>query len=321
LAFARRFAGLAAHSADPIELMMAERIQGTALHYLGDQTDAGRHIDRALAHDGTASWRPRMVSPGFDLGVSTHYFQARILWLRGLADQAMRVVRFNVEEGLALDQALTFCSVLGQAACPIALFTGDLDTAEQYGAMLLDHTERHQIRLWNIWARCFNGVVSARRGDVANGLRSLREGLNAAGDARLLPRFLFLEAEQAIYRGGSGEFEPALGSVDQMLARCAARDERWYVPELLRIKGELLRMAGDDVAAIEALFLQSLDEARQQGAVAWELRSATSLALLQRDLGRATEAAALLRPMHARLTEGFTTADARAAQALLNELP
>jgi hypothetical protein len=84
-----------------------------------------------------------------------------------------------------------------------------------------------------------------------------------------------------------------------------------------------MRMAGDatDVAAIETLFLQSLEEARQQGAVAWELRTATSLALLQRDLGRATEAAALLRPTHARLTEGVTTADARAAQALLDELP
>jgi predicted ATPase/DNA-binding winged helix-turn-helix (wHTH) protein len=323
LAFARRFAELAAHSSDPIELMMAERIQGTALHYLGDQNDARRHIDRALAYDGIASWRPRMVSPGFDLVVSTHYFQARILWLQGFADQAMRVVTVNVEEGLALDQALTFCSVLGQAACPIALFAGDLDAAERYGAMLLDHTERHQIRLWNIWARCFNGVVRARRGDSANGLRGLREGLIEAGDARLLPRFLFLEAEEATWRGGSGESELALASVDKMLARCAARDERWYVPELSRIKGELMRMAGDatDVAAIETLFLQSLEEARQQGAVAWELRTATSLALLQRDLGRATEAAALLRPIHARLTEGVTTADARAAQALLDELP
>jgi hypothetical protein len=162
----------------------------------------------------------------------------------------------------------------------------------------------------------------ARRGDIANVLQGLREGLTAAGDARLLPRFLFLEAEQATWRGASGETELALASVDLMLARCAARDERWYAPELLRIKGELMRMAGDatDVAAVETLFLQSLEEARQQGAVAWELRTATSLALLLRDLGRATEAAAPLRAIHARLTEGVTTADARAAQALLDEL-
>jgi hypothetical protein len=47
---------------------------------------------------------------------------------------------------------LSFCSVLGQGACPIAFWAGDLDAAERYGAMLLDHTERHPIRLWHIWA-------------------------------------------------------------------------------------------------------------------------------------------------------------------------
>jgi predicted ATPase len=91
----------------------------------------------------------------------------------------------------------------------------------------------------------------------------------------------------------------------------------------LRIKGELMRtaVAAPDVGAIETLFLESLEEARRQGAVAWELRTATSLALLQRDLGRAIEAAALLRPIHARLTEGVMTLDALAARALLDELP
>jgi predicted ATPase len=323
LEFARRFAGLAAQSTDPIELMMADRIQGTALHYLGDQNGARHHIDRALAHGGVAGWRPRMVSPGFDLVVSAHYFQARILWLQGFADQAMRVVNLNIEEGLALDQALTFCSVLGQAACPIALFTGDLDAAERYGAMLLEHTERHQIRLWNVWARCFNGLVTARRGDIATGLRSLREGLIRAGDARLLPRFLLLQGEQAAWLGRNGESEPALESVNEMLARCVARDERWYVPELSRIKAELMHAMGGaaNVAAIETLMLQSLEEAGQQGALSWELRTVTGLALLWRDQGRAAEAAALLRPVYARLTEGFTTADARAAHSVLETLP
>jgi predicted ATPase len=323
LAFARRFAGLAAHSTDPLELMMADRIQATALHYLGDQNEARRHIDRALGHDDVVGWRPRMVSPGFDLVVSSHYFQARILWLQGFADQAMRVVAFNVEAGLALDQALTFCSVLGQAACPIALYTGDLDAAERYATMLLEHTERHRIRLWNIWAQCFNSLVAARRGDVASGLRGLREGLTRAGDARLLPRFLLLEGELAIGLGGIGEHELALESVEQVLARCAARDELWCVAELSRIKGELLRTAGGptDVAAIETLLLEALELARQQGAVAWELRTATSLALLRRDIGRATEAAAPLRAIYTRLTEGFTTVDAQAAHTVLRELP
>ena len=66
---------------------------------------------------------------------------------------------------------------------------------------------------------------------------------------------------------------------------------------------------------------KALEEAHQQGAGAWELRTATSLARLWRNLGRATEASTLLRPILARLTEGFTTVDAQAARSLLAILP
>ena len=81
LEFARRFAGLVADSADAIDLMMAERILATALHYLGDQKNARQHIDRALAHLAALAQQPQIVRLRFDHRVSAHYFQARSLWL------------------------------------------------------------------------------------------------------------------------------------------------------------------------------------------------------------------------------------------------
>ena len=80
--------------------------------------------------------------------------------------------------------------------------------------------------------------------------------------------------------GKLGEVELALG-MEQMLARCEARDEDWYVPELLRIKGELIFAERPKrPCRRRALLLRSLDAARRQGALSWELRSATSLAQL-----------------------------------------
>jgi hypothetical protein len=137
--------------------------------------------------------------------VSTHYFQARILWLQGFAEQALGVVDRNISEGNAVGQSLSFCSVLGQGACPIAFWAGDLDAAARYGAMLVQHTERHPIRLWQIWARCFSGLVIAKRGDLANGLQTLRHGLEQAGEAKFLPRFLLLLGELAVCLGDAGE--------------------------------------------------------------------------------------------------------------------
>jgi predicted ATPase len=232
------------------------------------------------------------------------------------------VVEHNIEEGNAIGQALSFCSVLGQGACPIALLAGDLDAAERYGAMLLDHTERHPVRLWNVWARCFNGLVLAKRGDIGGGLRGLRDGLEQAGEARFLPRFLLLLGELAACLGKAGEVGLGLETVEETLARCEARDERWYVAELLRIKGELVILEGaaEAAAAAEGHFLQALDWAQRQSALPWELRTATSLARLYRTRGRVKGARELLAVVYGRFTEGFTTADLQSAKRLLDEL-
>jgi predicted ATPase/DNA-binding winged helix-turn-helix (wHTH) protein len=322
LEFARRFAALAAHSNDAIDLMMADRLLATAQHYFGDQREARHHIDRALAQLAAMAQQPQIVRVRFEMRVSTHYFQARILWLQGYPEQALRVVEHNIEEGNAVGQALSFCSVLGQGACPIAFWAGDLDAAERYGAMLLDHTERHPIRLWHVWARCFNGLVIAKRGDLGAGLRALRGGLEEAGEARFLPRFLLLLGELAACLGKAGEVGLGLETIDETLARCEARDERWYVAELLRIKGELVIMEGaaDAATSAEGLFLRALDWAGRQQALAWELRAAMSLARLWRDRHRATEARELLGPVYGRFTEGFATADLRQAKNLWETL-
>jgi predicted ATPase len=244
------------------------------------------------------------------------------LWLQGLAEQALRVAEHNIEEGNAVGQALTFCSVLGQGACPIALWAGDLDAAERYGAMLLDHTERHPIRLWQIWARCFNSLVTARQGDISTGLRALRGGLEDAGEARFLPRFLLLLGELAACLGKAGEIALGLETVDAAIARCEARDEGWYIAELFRIRGELILLHGaaDAAPAAERHFRRALDCAHRQDALSWELRAATSLARLWHDRGRTAEARDLLGSVYGRFTEGFDTADLNAAKALLDAL-
>lgn len=319
LAYARRFAALVENSTDAIDLMMGDRILATALHYLGDQTKARHHIDRALALLAPLAQQPQVVRLRFDMRVSTHYFQARILWLQGMADQALRVVERNIQEGRTLGHALTFCSVLGQAACPITYLAGDFDAAARYGALLREHTARHPVRLWQVWARCFMALVALRRGD-ANGLTELRAELEKAGDARFLPRFLLLIGEFGACLGNTGELAEGLAVTDEAIARCKARDEGWYLPELMRVKGELLRQQGAELAPAEDCFRQGLDIARQQGALFWELRSAISLARAHLRQDRRSEAARVLQRVYDRFSEGFEISDLCAAREMLRSL-
>ncbi len=322
LEFASQFAELAAHSDNAVDSMMADRLLATALHFLGDQTRARHHIDRVLVHLEDFRSIPQIVRFRFDLRVSTHYFHARILWLQGFADQALRLVEHNVEEGMAIGHALTYCSVLGQGACPITFLAGDLDAAERHCAALLDHTERHPIRLWHLWAQCLRGILMAKRGDVAAGVSVLRDALDQAGQARFLPRFMLPLGELAACLGEVGEVADGIATIDDMLARGQVRDERWYFAELLRIKGELLRKESSQLSlsVAEQCFGEALDVARLQGALFWELRTALSLSHLKMQQDRKDDARQLLIDVCGKFTEGFEIADFRAAQTMLGEL-
>ena len=93
-------------------------------------------------------------------------------------------------------------------------------------------------------------------------------------------------------------------------------DGYWYFVDLRR--NQLLRLTP---AAAEDHYQRALGWARRQGALSWELRTATSLARLLRDQNRSSEAIALLAPIYGRFSEGFETADLKAAKALINSLP
>ncbi|HJZ16823.1 MAG TPA: hypothetical protein VJ251_15375, partial [Stellaceae bacterium] len=171
---------------------------------------------------------------------------------------------------------------------------------------------------WRALGRSYQGVLLIERGDLSIGLQLLRSGFAEPGAAGSVPRhFRFLMAEAL---GRAGQIADGLAAIEEALARSERNEERWVVAELLRIKGELLLLQGGSraAAAAEDHYQQGLDWARRQGALSWELRAATSLARLLRDQHRSTEAIALLAPIYNRFTEGFETADLKAAKALID---
>jgi len=196
---------------------------------------------------------------------------------------------------------------LALAACPIALLVGDLAAAEHYAGMPLDHSTRHALVLWHAFGRSYQGALAVKRGDVVTGLRLLRAG------------FAFLMAEAL---GRAGQIADGLAAIEEAIVRSERSEERSVVAELLHIKGELFLLQGAPgaAAAAEGHFRQALDWAHRQGALSWELRCAMSLARLLSAHGRSADATALLQPVYNRFTEGFATADLKAAKALLGDL-
>jgi predicted ATPase len=293
-------------------------MMGAALHYLGDQVNARRHIERVLP----ALDRIRLYRFQLNQASAARCILAHALWLQGFPEQAVRISQVSVDGARASDHALSLCNALTQAACPIALFVGDLAVAEQWVTALIEHSERHALAVWQILGRCLKGVLLIRGGEGAAGLpllQAAQEELRKTGYVIRYTGFLGVLAEAL---GDTGQVAGGLMAIEDALERSERDGSRWNVAELLRIKAELLLLGGSLGAATEAErhFLQALDWAKRQGALAWELRAATSLARLWRDQGRPADGATLLKPVYDRFTEGFATADLKSAKALLDDL-
>jgi predicted ATPase len=260
----------------------------------------------------------------FDQRVTARATLARILWLQGLPDQAMRSALTSVEEGHASEHVLSLCNALVRAACPVALWVGDLATAERCIGLLLDYSEQHGLVLWRLRGRGLKGILMNKTGETVAGLLLLGATLE---ELRRTPKYAgphyaaflgtFAEALAGAGRGAEG-----LVAINEALDITARTEVRVSVPELLRVKGELLLSEGGSsaAAAAEHRFRQALQLARQQNSLSWELRAATSLARLWRDQQQVAEGRKLLRSVYERFSEGFGTADLRAAKSLLEQL-
>src|SRR5262249_51684626 len=313
LALARRSKEVAARATDPRDVLVGERMIGFALYLLGEQADARRHIETMLRRYVTSVHRLHIIRFGYDQRVIGHNTLASILWLQGFPDQAVRIAERNIEDALSLDHELSLCNALGQCACRIALLVGDLAAAERYVAMLLDHSARHALPAWHASGRCFDGILRIKQGDVGDGLNVLRTGLDELSETRFETRYLPFLAQLAEASSRVGEIASGRAAIDQALEQCHRNEELWYLPELLRIKGEMLLREGasDAPGAAESQFLKSLEWARRKEVLSWELRAATSLARLWRSQGRLGDARDQLASVYGKFTEGFETADLR----------
>ena len=195
----------------------------------------------------------------------------------------------------------------------MALWCGDLGAAERYLGLLLDHSSAHALGLWRAWGECFKGVALIKRGDAAAGLHALRSVLAETSQIRSLPRYLGLLGELAAAMGQAGETAQALETIDAAIERSERRHEQWCLAELLRIKGELVlqERAPHAIASATSCFRRALDLARRQSVLSFELRTAISLARLQRDQGDVPGARKVLGAVYRRFTEGLATPDLR----------
>jgi predicted ATPase len=175
---------------------------------------------------------------------------------------------------------------------------------------------------WRTMSCLLRGWALAQQaGQAREGLEQMHQSMHAfraTGTEVMQPYFLALLAEA---HGVMGQPEAGLTALAEALTFAETTGERWYEPEIHRLKGELLlQQSSDNHTEAETCLHQAISIARSQQAKSLELRAATSLARLWQSQEKRQEAYDLLAPVYNWFTEGFDTADLKDAKALLDEL-
>lgn len=160
------------------------------------------------------------------------------------------------------------------------------------------------------------GQLSVECGEAAAGIVLLRRSLDVLHRHR--HESLTTDFNLALAHGlmETGQTHEALAIIDDSLIWIECRGNRFLLAEVMRIKGNCLVLLEEPQLA-EHCYAQSLEVARRQTALSWELRTMTSLAQLRLRDGRRTEALRDLAMVYDRFTEGFWTPDLTAARQLL----
>jgi tetratricopeptide (TPR) repeat protein len=319
LAYAERCSDLAGILEDSVSTTLAHSLMGISLHLNGELSRAQSALEAALRY-GPRSDRTTTNYLGFDGRLLAGAIMARTLWLRGYPDRAVERALLTIEEAEALDHALTLSIALVWAVS-VFLWVGDLARADHHIERLLARAEPHSLGPYLAVGRGFQGELAIRRGDADSGVRNLRHGLTElhAAPYELLTTPLNIALVQGL--AATRRFDEALALIDETIQSVEANGDLCYMPELLRVKGNLVLAAPQpDADQAEMCFAWSLELSRRQGARAWELRTGIDLAALLAARGGRERAREFLQPLFEQFVEGSNTPDLKAAARLLATL-
>ena len=319
LGYAKRSRALAGSIDDPAAIALAHSILGRSLLIMGDLGGARIELE-ALLPIWSRSQRTHSIYLAYERHYRAGIALARTLWLQGYPAQAVERAELTIEGAERMDHPASQVVVLAWAAS-IFLWTGDLRSADAYIHSCISRAESHSLEPLVAVGQARKAELAIHRGDAKSGVEGLRTSLEKIHKMRY--ELITTEFEISLVQGlaAIGHLAESMTLIDATMRRVEANGDASYMPELLRVKGGLLlSMPQPNADDAEICFVQSLEWSRRQGARGWQLRTATDLAALLASQGKSDQGRALLEPVFQQFTEGFDTADLKAAERMLATL-
>ena len=318
LAYGEEFVRLAETVKAPA-LVIGQAMVGSAFFWMGDLENALDNLQHSVSLYSPAEHRVLTWMYGHEPGMYAEVFLAFTLWLLGYPEQAVAHTKEFLRLGFDAAHAQSKAFALSCAAT-IYQWYGDSVRVAELADEGLAFSGEQGLPFWRGIMTVTRGWARAEQGEAIEGIAEMRRGLadfRATGAEITVASHLVRLGEAY---GKAGQPREGLAVLREDPALGEDREERCWEADLYRIKGELLLDSGSDVAEVEVLFNKAIEIARCQKAKSIELRGAMSLARLWQQQSKGPEARQLLADIYNWFTEGFETADLKAARQLLSEL-
>ena len=258
---------------------------------------------------------------GQDTGVMAYCWKAVLLYLLGYPDQAKK----NGLEAISLARKLGHPFTLGYGltiSCELFWFLRDFEAVNKSTEELVPFSAEGGFVYWWGHGIFYQGERIALEGQVDEGIAQMNKALEtllATGTETCMTRLNARLAESCVKVGRASE---GLAAIDRAFGVLNRNDERYYEPELHRLKGELLLIQGEtsSTTEVETCYQKALEVSRSLKAKSLELRAAMSMSRLRQKQEKKDDALKLLQEIYDWFTEGFDTGDLKEAKALLDEL-
>jgi tetratricopeptide (TPR) repeat protein len=291
----------------------------TVSFHSGDLRAARKHEEAAIAlYDRERDAARRYA--GIDIGVTSLSIGSHILWHLGYADQALKLSQDARQLAEAFSHPDSIAFAQGYR-CQLLFFRGEIQALQELAERQIVLCSEYGLATFLADANRHRGWAMAVQGRGEEGIARIQECLaiqGAAGFKLGRPDSLAKLAEAYL---AANRFDEGLSALSEALAVAEEQKDFSHLPELYRLRGELLlKQNGSNTAEAQNCFERAIEIARKQSAKSWELRATTSLARLLDRHGKREEARARLADIFNWFTEGFDTADLKDAKALLDEL-
>jgi len=315
LSVSEQYAAAARDQGGADEAVIARWMAGASWHFSGNQVAADEQFSLAADLHSSGPLRPLRY---FESKVQTlaSLGRARVKWIRGLPVQALQLTNSAIDDSREHPDSFCLCGTLCFA---ILLANGAFDQAEGLAQELENVALDYKVAVRHQVVHFLKGLLLLEHGDFQAAARHLEQCLATLPPPTL--SFLRTDALQALAeaRRASADAPGALVAINEALDLAQETSGLFSFADLLKSKSEVLMgLVPVDQAAVENLLEQALDCAREQGALAWELRASLVRYRASTSLSGRREAREALSAVFWRFTEGLQTRDLNAAaQALL----